>query len=178
MNLPDILRKNLRIKDSGLLSIKLDGESHLLKIYLENGEVVSLSLGTCKNEDCIKRLHTVVPLDHSFLKGAKSPATANVPLTQKIIEITGTNDSGSKAEGIPVNPGVTIKPQTIAAVEENVVEIIGPIGKMIVDKIFSKLSYSRGNTMSAEDYSYLLELLMKELPAEEQTSFIEKYRKG
>lgn len=178
MNLPDILRKYLRSKDSGLLSIKLDGESYLLKIYLENGEIVSLSHGTCKNEECIKKLHAVVPIDHSFMKGAKSPTTANVPLTQKIIELIGVNNAGSKAERISSNPGVAIKPQIIAAVEENVVEIIGPIGKMIVDNIFNRVSYSRGNSMPAEDYDYLLEHLIKELPAQEQASFIAKHRKG
>lgn len=178
MNLPDILRKYLRIKDSGLLSIKLDGESHLLKIYLENGEVVSLSLGTCKNEECLKQLNNVTPLEHSFLKGVKPHVQAKEPLTRKIFEIAGIADAEIKAKGTSDSSGISIQPQKVIAVEENVVEIIGPIGKIIVDKIFSKLSYSRGNTMSAEDYSYLLELLMKELPAEEQTSFIEKYRKG
>ncbi|PKL52277.1 MAG: hypothetical protein CVV37_02185 [Nitrospira bacterium HGW-Nitrospira-1] len=178
MHIPDIIKKCLRVKDSGLLSIKIEGDSHLLKIYLDNGEVVALSLGLCKNEDCLKKLNGAVALDHSFLKGVKSPMPANVPLTPKLIElIGGSSDAGLMAEAIPSSPGVNIRPQIIASLEEEFIGLIGPIGKMLVDNIFSKISYSRGNSMQAEDYSYLLESIKKELPDQEQVSFIARHGK-
>jgi hypothetical protein len=178
MNLLDIIKRYLRIKDSGLLSIKVEGESHLLKIYLDNGEVVSLSLGSCKDDECLKRLEGLVPVEHFFMRGVRSPSPSKVPLTERLAALTGTGDSESVAGPMTPIPGLNIKPETIAALEEEFIDLIGPIGRMMIENIFSELSYKRGNPMSSEDYSYLLESLIKELPAQQQALFGERYGMG
>ncbi len=171
MDLSDIIKKYLRTKDSGLLSIKIEGDSHLLKIYFEHGEVVFLTHGICKNEDCLKKLSALVPVEHFFLRGVKSPTTSKAPLTGRLIELTGMGDVELSVETMPPSPGLNIQPHRITAVEEEFIELIGPIGKMIVDNLFSEISYSRGNPMPSEDYSYFLASLIKELPAQQQSSF-------
>ncbi|MBI3378103.1 MAG: hypothetical protein HY035_06865 [Nitrospirae bacterium] len=177
MNLSDIITKYIRTKDSGLLSIKVEGESHLLKIYFGSGEVVSLNLGTCKDEECLKKLDSIVPLEHFFVRGVKPPTKSSTPLTEKLIAHTGMSAMEVDA-GIPSTHGVNIQPSVITDVEEEFIDLIGPIGKMIVDNIFSEISSSRGKPMPSEDYSYLLESLIKELPAKQQEAFRAKYRRG
>lgn len=176
MNLSDIINIYIRTKDSGLLSIKAEGESFLLKIYFEAGEVVFLNLGTCKNEECFKKLESIVPLAHFFLRNMASPTKSSTPLTEKLIAHTGMSDMKVDA-GIPSTPGVNIQPHVITNVEEEFIDLIGPIGKMISDNIFSEISYRRGSPMPSEDYSHLLASLIKELPAEQQEAFRAKQRK-
>lgn len=176
MNLSNIFKKHLKARDSGLLSIKIEGENHLLKIYLEKGEVVAISCGTYKNEDCLKKLNAIVPLEHFFLEGVKPPITSSIPLTDKLLEIIGAIDFKINIE-TPSNTGTNIQPETITALEEEFIDLIGPIGKVLIDNIFSEISYSRGEPMPLEYYSYLLESLIKELPSHLQTSFSEKYKR-
>jgi hypothetical protein len=176
MMIPSQIKKHLRTKASGLLSIRLEGESHLLKIYIEKGEIVSLSLGTYKNEDCLDKLDGVVPIEHFFVRGAKSPIISSIPLTEKLTELSWMANSETNVK-ISSSHGVSIQPQIIASLEEEFIGIIGPIGRIFVDNIFSEISYSRGKPMSSEDYSYFLENIIKELPVNQQASFSEKYKK-
>ncbi len=176
--LSPLIGKYLRSKDTGLLAIKIEGESHLLKICFDGGEIVSLNLGACKNEECLRKLDGVVPVEHSFLPGMKPTTPAQAPLTEKIIAIIGTAGSEAVAEPAPSRPGVAVQPQTVKAVEEEFIELIGPIGKMISDTVFAGLSYSRGNPMPFGDYSRLVDLFAKELPDQHQASFVAKHRKG
>ena len=177
MNLSDIIARYMRLKDLGVLSVRIEGESHLLKIYIDAGGVSSLSLGACKNEECLKRMNGLTCLEHFFVKGVKSPAPSKLPLTARLMELLGIDDSELSAETMPSNPGVNIQPLVITDVEEEIIDLIGPIGKMIVDNIFSEISYRRGNSMPSEDYYYLLESLIKELPVQQKTSFSEKFKK-
>ncbi len=176
--LSPLIGKYLRSKDTGLLSIKIEGESYLLKICFDSGEIVSLSLGACKNEECLRRLDGVVPVEHSFLPGMKPTTPAKAPLTEKVIAIVGTAGSETVAEPAPSRPAVAVQPQTVKALEEEFIELIGPIGKMLSDTVFAGLSYSRGNLMPLEDYSRLVDSLAKELPDQHQAPFVAKHRKG
>lgn len=176
MNLIDILKRYIRKNDSGLLSIKIEGDSHLLKIYFERGEVVSISLGGCKDEECLKRLNKVIPVEHSFIKGVKPPARADSPMTERLMELLGIPFFDSGPEARATGRDIAIQPQTVAAVEEDFIDTIGPIGKMIVDNIFSEISYRRGNPMAEGDYSIFLDTILKELPSRQRSLFNEKYR--
>ncbi len=179
MNLSDIFRKYIRTKDSGLLSIKIEGDNHLLKIYFERGEVVSISLGGCKDEECLKRLNRVIPSEHFFIKGLKPPTSAVIPLTEKIMELTGIiiPESGSETLHSDRNNNI-IQPQIVTDLEKGFIEMIGPIGKMIIDNVFSEISYTRGNPMPQGDYSHLLKALTKKLPVLQRALFSDKYRLG
>lgn len=177
MNLTDIFKKYIRTKDSGLLSIKIEGDNHLLKLYFERGEVVSISLGGCKNDECLKKMNRVIPVEYSFIKGVKPPAKTDLPLTERLMELLGIANagpvSGIQSQGIDTS----IQPQTVTVLEEEFIDMIGPIGKMIIDNAFSEISYRRGNPMPEDDYSLLLETIVKELPASQRSMFSEKYRK-
>lgn len=177
MNLTDIFKKYIRTKDSGLLSIKIEGDNHLLKLYFERGEVVSISLGGCKNEECLKKMNKVIPVEYSFIKGVKPPAKTDLPLTERLMELSGISIPELGSELLSTGIDTAILPQTVTALEEEFIDMIGPIGKMIMDNTFSEISYRRGNSMSVGDYSILLDTLVKELPSRQRSMFSEKYRK-
>jgi hypothetical protein len=73
MNIKKLLSQYKHKKDSGLLSVKVAGNEHLLKIYFELGMVVGLSIGTLKNEACFDILTECKPLEASFIKGCRTP---------------------------------------------------------------------------------------------------------
>jgi hypothetical protein len=176
VNLTDIFKKYIRTKDSGLLSIKIEGNNHLLKVYFERGEVVSISLGGCKNEECLKKINRIIPVEYFFIKGVKPPAKTDLPLTERLMELSGITIPGSVSEVLSMGMDTSIRPQTVTALEEEFIDMIGPIGKMIIDNTFSEISYRRGNQMSVGDYSILLDTLVNELPGRQRTMFSEKYR--
>jgi hypothetical protein len=190
MGFEDIVVRHIRARDSGLLSVKLQGEAHLLKVYFDGGEVVALSLGMLKNDDCLARLAGAVILEHFFLPGAKSSAVATVPLTDRL----GAAASGARSDqsagappappaqaGRPSGPGAgapDVAPTVIVAVEDECIGVIGPIGTIIVENAMADLGYKRGANMPASSFNAFIEALALELPSAVQAAFRAKYRKG
>jgi hypothetical protein len=169
MTLSGILRQYLKKGENGVLSVKLQDEAHLFKVYIEDGEVIYITLGTSKNEECLKSLKNALPVEHFFLKGVKAPARAEGVLTQSLLESLGIEEITAKSTA-------TVKPDEVQRLEVAFVELIGPIGKLIIEDNFSKLGYRRGEPIPQEDYSRLVESLSKELPASEQGRFISKFK--
>ncbi len=176
MKLGDIFRRYLsREKEAGLLSIKFDGIEHLFKMYIdEKGEVVYLTFGTCKNEECLDKIKGLKPLEHFFLKGVKPPSISGVPLTERVMSITGIDTISSTSEGR--SEIEDIPPETIKRIEDDFVDIIGPIGRVIIDNLYSSFSYKKGDRMRSDDFTTFMESLIKELPPSEQARFKTKYK--
>ncbi len=176
MNLGDIFKRYLmREKESGMLSIKFDGVEYLFKMYInENCEVVYMTFGTYKNEECLDKIKGLKPSEHFFLKGVKPPSISGVPLTERVMNIIGIDAISSTAEGIPEREDILF--ETIKKVEDDFVDIIGPIGRVIIDNLYSSLSYKRGDKMRSDNFARFMESLIKELPPSEQTRFKAKYK--
>ncbi len=172
MGLAEIIKLYVTKAESGVLSVKLKDEPHLLKVYLDKGEVVYVTLGTLKNEECFLRLKNTVPVEYFFLKGVTPPHKVEGGCTEKLIEALGL----PSAEALKASTGVTMPPQNVQRLEAEFIELIGPIGKLIIDELFSKIAYSRGNPMPQENYIMLVDALAKELPASEQGRFSSKYK--
>ncbi len=172
MGLAEIIKLHVTKADSGVLSVKLKDEPHLLKVYIDRGEVVYVTLGTLKNEECFSRLKNAVPVEYFFLKGVTAPHRVEGGCTEKLIEALGL----LSAEALKASTGVTVSPQDVQRLEAEFIELIGPIGKLIIDDLFSKIAYTRGNPMTQGDYLMLVDSLTKELPASEQGRFSSKYK--
>lgn len=172
MGLAEIIKQYLRKGEPGVLSIKLRDETHLLKIYIENGEVIYVTLGNLKNDECFARLKNALPVEHFFLKGVKAPQKIEGGCTEKLIEALGL----PSAESLKTKAGTMVPAEDVQRLEKEFIELIGPIGKMILDDIFSKIAYSRGNPMAEDEYRMLVESLTEELPASQQEKFRSKYK--
>jgi hypothetical protein len=167
-------------RESGLLSVKVDGYEHLVKIYFELGMVVGLSMGIMKNEACLEILSQCRPLSSTFIKDYKTPAFAVADKEAAgrledlftIYPVTGTK-SDSKTASL-----ASVSSDNLLKLETDYIDMIGPIGKMLVDSFYNDCGYKRGQDMPALIYTQLIERLKEELPDEYQTSFAAKYAIG
>jgi hypothetical protein len=163
-------------RESGLLSVKVEGYEHLVKIYFELGTVVGLSMGNMKNESCLDVLTRCNPLGSSFIKGYKVPdsavaekdAAARLEELFALYPVTGAKTAGESA------PAVSVSADNILKLEKDFIEIIGPIGRMFIDAFYSEYGYRRGQDMPAPLYSQLFETLRTELPDQYQPAFAAK----
>lgn len=182
MNLQNLISPYKAKGDTGLLSIKVEGNEHLVKIYFNLGMVVGLSIGTLKNEACLNILGKCKPMNATFMKGYKTPdsvATDKAEIDSKLeglfasYPVTGgTTIAGSDAQTVAVRANDLLK------LEADFINIIGPIGKMIVDNVYSEIGYSRGNDMPSPLYSRLIDRLKGELPSQHQPTFAAKFAIG
>lgn len=170
-------------KDSGLLSVKIEGQEHLLKIYFDLGMIVGLSMGALKNEECLDVLAQCKPVNSAFINGYRSPDSV-------VADKEGIN---SKLEGLfglyPVTGGSTsmasngtkimnVLADNVTKLRTDFINIMGPVGKMIIDTLYQEIGYDPGNGMPAEQYSTLIDRLKEAMPAEYQDSFAAKYAIG
>ncbi|MBI5026452.1 MAG: hypothetical protein HZC12_06960 [Nitrospirae bacterium] len=174
MDLLGLIRRHAQKRETGMLSVKLEGQEHLLKIYLNDGEITFISLGHLRNEECIEKIGNTTSLGFNFIEGMKPPKTSPVPLTEKLI---GKADVATIMKEI-VAGSMTVSPQKVKALEEDFVDTIGPIGSMLINDIYKEISYHNGSSMSGDDYNYLMESLIRELPESKKEQFRSKYQQG
>jgi hypothetical protein len=163
-------------RETGLLSVKVDGYEHLVKIYLDLGMVVGLSMGNMKNESCLDTLAQCRPLGSTFLRGFKVPdyAVAEKEDAARLEElftlypVTGGKTAGEKA------PAASVSADKIRKLEQEFIDLIGPIGTIFIEAFYSEYSYRRGQDMPAHLYSQLFDQLRTELPSQYQAAFAAK----
>jgi len=182
MSMQGIILPHKETKDSGLLSIKLEGHEHLLKIYFELGLIVGLSMGTLKNAECLHALGKCNPVEAVFLKGYKTPdyaATEDQSISAQIQELFASNPvTGSVASTETKVSAPAVSAASLASLEDAFINIMGPIGRMILDTAYTDLGYHRGADMPASQYSQLIGRLQENLPGQFQSAFAEKYAVG
>lgn len=182
MNLKKLVSLYKEKNDTGLLSIKVEGNEHLVKIYFELGLVVGLSIGTLKNDACLNILGKCKPTDATFMKGYKQPDFAAAGKAEIDGKLEGLLASYPVTGGAAIAGGsahtVSVKAADLHKLEEDFINFFGPIGKMIVDTVYAELGYNRGNDMPSPQYSLLIDRLKGELPAEHQSSFAAKFAIG
>jgi hypothetical protein len=163
-------------KESGLLSVKVEGQERLVNIYFEQGKVVGITIGHMKNAACLDALAQSSPLESAFMKDCKVPDFVVAPEEDikklealfALYPVTARETFGGKGTEVNVKADVLIK------LERDFVEIIGPIGKMIVDAYCEEFGYKRGQDMPASLYCQLFEKLKADLPVQYQSAFAAK----
>jgi hypothetical protein len=117
----------------------------------------------------------------TFLKGYKKPdfVAADNAMDNKLEELFaaypvtgGTTTPGEDA------PTVTVRADQIRKLEDDFINIIGPIGRMVIDAAYSEIGYSHGKDMPSPLYTRLIDRLQGELPSEHRPTFAAKYAIG
>jgi len=182
MRLKQIVSPYKETKDSGLLSIKLEGQEHLLKMYFELGMIVGLSMGTMKNTACLSILGKCNPTEAVFMKGYKTPnfvVTDDTSIDDRFQELFASYPvTGSITTTIKDVQTITVRAANLNKIEDEFINIMGPIGKMILDTTYADFGYLRGTDMPSSLYSQLIDRLKRELPSQHQPAFGAKYAMG
>lgn len=182
MGLQKLVMPYKKKKDSGLLSVKVEGYEHLIKIYFDLGMVVGLSMGNLKNAECLSLLASCKPMEATFMKGYKAPdffAGEKSDIDHKLEKIFSSYPvTGGVAEKGKEDPGMTVRAVEIAKLEADFVNIIGPIGKMIIENAYADIEYKRGTNMPSLQYTVLIDRLKTEMPTQLQATFSAKYAIG
>ncbi|MBN2654686.1 MAG: hypothetical protein JXR79_06190 [Nitrospirae bacterium] len=176
MNISDIIKKYYRTRETGLLSVKVEGQSHLLKIYFSEGDIVHLSMGTCKNNECFNRLTDLTPSEHFFVKGVKAPGALGAPITETLLNFLDINKDSIDSSGSSSAAGDTVQASKVSVAEKEFLDIIGPIGAVMLDSLYSRFSYKKGSPMPSDDFNLLIDSLAKELPAQYRPPFSQKHK--
>ncbi|HDZ87612.1 MAG TPA: hypothetical protein ENH38_03205 [Nitrospirae bacterium] len=74
-----------------------------------------------------------------------------------------------------INVEGPVPSQGVDTLLDDFIDIVGPLGTVIADKVFSDIEYNRGSEMSGEDYSALLSALLNEIPEKIRENFKNKH---
>jgi hypothetical protein len=129
-----------------------------------------------KNESCLDALILCKPLGSSFIKGFKAPDSVIAGKEEAgrleelfaLYPVTGGKTDGGRT------PAISVSADNILKLEKDFIDIMGPIGRMLIDSFYSEYSYAHGQDMPIPLYNQLLERLRAELPGQHQSAFAEK----
>ncbi|GBE02854.1 hypothetical protein BMS3Bbin06_00563 [bacterium BMS3Bbin06] len=168
-----LLKKYLIRGKTGQFVIKFAGEEHLCKIYIEDGNAVYISMGTRKSDDTLSYIAGKEMEEANFIEGVPPLKRLDEPLNDKLLTLLSDEQAGQTLDDI--NFEGTAPSQDVDKLLDDFIDIVGPLGTVIAEKVFSSLGYNRGSDMSGANYSVLLAALLDEIPEKIRESFKNKH---
>ncbi len=169
MQLDGLLRKYLRKGNTGQLVIKFKEDPHLCKIYIEDGEPVYLLMGNKRPEEVLESIQRMNPEEANFIEGVRTSRRLDASVFDRFDSLlAGTGpipDSGD------IEITGTVPPHVVDKLIEDFIDIIGPLGSVIAEKLLSRIGYNKEEYMDPEDYKTLLSGLVAELPDDYREDF-------
>lgn len=172
MRFGSILKKYLLMGRTGQLVVKFAGEEYLCKIYIDDGNAVQISMGSRKPHDILSHITEKEVEGANFIEGVLPLKRLDEPLNDKLFMLVGTEKVTRTSDSVAVEGVVTAK--KVDALLDNFIDIVGPLGIVIADKVFSNLGYSKGSEMGSEDYSVLFSSLLDDVPENKKMDFRKK----
>lgn len=184
MSLEDALRIYLKADVQGQLVIKFLDEEHLCKVSIDDGHAVYISLGKIGPAEALASIPGKQVEWINFINGM--PARKRLPqsLNKQLMEIA-LEPQQTTATQSPKQPASTNKdlglsngapPETVEAIIEDFVDLIGPLGTVLAEKAAQDLGYRAGAMMEPAALENFISVLAGEIPEAERQSFINKYR--
>lgn len=185
MNLGEALHTYLKAEVQGQLVIKFLGEEHLCKIAIDDGHAVYITLGKMGPEETLSSLDGKQVEWINFIEGM--PARKRLPksLNKRLIEIALETGQAAVPPAQEVSPPSSGKksldlsngapPETVEAIIEDFIDLIGPLGAVLAEKAAQDLGYREGAMMETSTLKSFVAVLSGEIPEAEQQAFIDKY---
>jgi hypothetical protein len=172
LQLADAIKQHLNSKETGLLSVKIKGGQHLLKVYFVQGQVTNLQFGMSRNNECFRVLDTPDVESMHFMKDVRSPVQGSDTngLTQTLCSHLG-------------NPGLTrqgssdalVKPDKVAQTVNDFIAIVGPIGQIALSELYDKLGHRLGDPMPGDNFFQFVTQLAAELPERHRAAYLKAH---
>jgi hypothetical protein len=175
LQLADTIKQYLNSKETGLLSVKLKGGQHLLKVYFVQGRVTNLQFGMSKNSECFPVFNTPEVESMHFMKEVRSPVMGSDSngLTQMLCSHIGKN--GVTGQG---SSATIVKPDRVAQTVNDFIAIIGPIGQITLSELYDKLGYRPGDPMPGDNFFQFVTQLAAELPERHRVNYFKTHISG
>ncbi len=155
---------------TGQIIVKFKGQTHLCKLYVEDGEVVYLSCGRKTPEEIINDIGSMEIEAVNFIDGIHPPKRFDSPVTEKILAKLGSV-SVTPATGSEAGTAQTVEASKVDTLIEDFIDIVGPLGTIIVDDALKKLGYTKGQDMEGTSYNKLVQILSEEVPEGQRAQF-------
>jgi hypothetical protein len=174
VDLASVFRK-YAAEGTGQLALKFADTAHLCKISIEDGEAVYIKLGTLSPEQTLEAIAGKELIDASFIKGFAPRKRLDAPITKILVGEGGaatTPNVNSEDRHIVTSsmPG-----DVVTRLLNDYIDVVGPLGVVIVEKFIKTSGYVRGDQMDAVEYAALLEQLLIDIPESMRQEFQAKH---
>ena len=185
MSLKEVLHRYLKAGTQGQLVLKFSDEEHLCKISIEDGNAVYLSLGKIGPEETLNSLGGKQVEWANFIEGMPSrkrlPQSLNKPLMEIALGIQPTvSPQALQRTHLPIKSGRLdlssgAPAETVDAIIEAFVDLIGPLGTILAEKAAQDLGYREGGRMEPSVLARFVSILADEIPEDERRAFLDKF---
>jgi hypothetical protein len=190
--LADVIAELSRSGSTGILSVSVRKDEALLKIFFRGGSIYHITHGTCRDMECITKLPGLdiesgffIPGAHVDMPDQTLPPTeeliSQIRSSEKVIrweESAASRTDNSSREAGPSKSGFQegiIDVGTIARMETELVNIVGPIAPILLDNAYNKCNIKKGVPITAPEFKRLISLVSEKLPAEQKGAFIARF---
>lgn len=171
--------KRYAMEGTGQLALKFADLPHLCKIAIEDGEAVFIKLGLLSPEETLQAISDKTLLEANFIHGFKPRKRLPQPITQLLIGLeseSSTNNLTSTTEATSISSGRFVSSQNISIMINHYVDIVGPLGVVMMENYIKALGYVQGQEMDSNSYNDLLDKLLIDLPEGVRAEFILKHK--
>jgi hypothetical protein len=174
VDLASVFRK-YAAEGTGQLALKFADTAHLCKISIEDGEAVYIKLGTLSPEQTLEAIAGKELIDASFIKGFAPRKRLDAPITQILVGEGGaasTPNVNSEDRHIVTS---SMSGDVVTRLLNDYIDVVGPLGVVIVEKFIKTSGYVRGDQMDPVEYAALLEQLLIDIPESMRQEFQAKH---
>lgn len=183
MNLCDLLKKSLASQETGQLVVKFEGVTNLCKISINKGQAVFIQLGTMGPGETLDYITDKTPVQANFIPGVPPRRQLDSPLNDTLCAIVEMQSDMSAAEGrdqpVPEirvsSPDEQIPSEQISAIISDFIDLVGPLGKVLVEKALGRMGYQKDQPVGKSDYLRFIQNIAEEIPEGDRQKFLKKY---
>ena len=170
--------KRYAMEGTGQLALKFADLPHLCKIAIEDGEAVFIKLGLLSPEETLEAINGKTLLEANFIQGFKPRKRLPQPITEQLIglESESTENISAGSESTSISSGRFVSAQNISIMINHYVDIVGPLGVVMMENYIKSLGYIQGQEMDSNSYNDLLDKLLIDLPENVRNEFILKHK--
>ena len=177
MDLASVVRRYIA-EGTGQLALKFADTTHLCKVNIEDGEAVFIKLGLLSPEETLAMVNGKVLLEANFIKGFKTRKRLPEPITSQLLG-AGVNDETSptadSSKGT-IATGVMVAAQDVSKMINHYIDIVGPLGVVMMENYVKSIDYVQGQNMNSNNYNELLSNVLLDLPEAFREEFQQTHR--
>lgn len=185
-NIADIITEICEAKVTGILSLSLNNDSSLFKVFFRDGTIYHITHSTCKDHECIARIPGHNFVTGLFMPGAQVDIQNGLPMSnQEIIasvrKAGKTIEWGGRWDGSqrPAQDGGIISTLVDTSVmnkmAEELLNTAGPVASLVLANAYTSCGLKEGQRITKTEFHRLVKTISGQLPDEHRESFLKKF---